>query len=149
MDIFHSALGFVLRWEGGFVDDPEDHGGATNKGITQSTYDLWRHNNHLPEQSVKLITEAEVETIYRQNYWDRLAARKMEPNLYFAAFNCAVNMGVTEAKILLNQAGNSVEKFLDLQEEKYREYARFPGQGKFLQGWLNRLKDLRKTLGLK
>lgn len=33
------ALKFVLRWEGGFVDHPDDPGGRTNKGVTQKVYD--------------------------------------------------------------------------------------------------------------
>lgn len=29
---------FVVRWEGGYVNDPDDSGGATNRGITWTTY---------------------------------------------------------------------------------------------------------------
>lgn len=29
---------FVVRWEGGYVNDPDDSGGATNRGITYQTY---------------------------------------------------------------------------------------------------------------
>ena len=29
---------FVIKWEGGYVNDPDDSGGATNRGITYSTY---------------------------------------------------------------------------------------------------------------
>jgi len=36
---FAAALPFVLRWEGGYVDHPDDPGGRTNKGVTQKTYD--------------------------------------------------------------------------------------------------------------
>ena len=28
----------LWRLEGGFVDDPDDHGGATNHGVTLDTY---------------------------------------------------------------------------------------------------------------
>ena len=41
-DAYDDALAFVLRWEGGFVNDPNDHGGRTNKGVTQRVYDAWR-----------------------------------------------------------------------------------------------------------
>jgi lysozyme family protein len=39
---FEAALPFVLRWEGGFVDHPNDPGGRTNQGVTQKVYDDWR-----------------------------------------------------------------------------------------------------------
>jgi len=41
---FETALPFVLRWEGGFVDHPADPGGRTNRGVTQRTYDAWRQS---------------------------------------------------------------------------------------------------------
>ena len=33
-------LPFILKWEGGFVNDPADAGDATNKGVTIAT---WRN----------------------------------------------------------------------------------------------------------
>ncbi len=39
---FSESLPFVLRWEGGYVNHPNDPGGATNKGVTQKVYDGWR-----------------------------------------------------------------------------------------------------------
>ena len=29
---------FILSWEGGYVNDPCDAGGATNKGVTIATW---------------------------------------------------------------------------------------------------------------
>ena len=31
-------LPFILAWEGKFVDDPDDRGGATNMGVTLKTW---------------------------------------------------------------------------------------------------------------
>ena len=31
-------LPFILKWEGGFANDPADAGGATNKGVTIATW---------------------------------------------------------------------------------------------------------------
>lgn len=39
---FTRAITFILKWEGGFSDDPDDRGGRTNKGVTQKVYDTWR-----------------------------------------------------------------------------------------------------------
>ena len=32
---------FILKWEGGFVNDPDDLGGATNMGVTIGTYEAY------------------------------------------------------------------------------------------------------------
>lgn len=29
---------FILSWEGGYVNNPNDKGGATNKGVTIATW---------------------------------------------------------------------------------------------------------------
>ena len=39
---FEKMLKFVLQEEGGYVNDPHDRGGETNKGITHATYDSYR-----------------------------------------------------------------------------------------------------------
>jgi lysozyme family protein len=35
---YRKFVPFVLRWEGGEVNDPDDSGGHTNKGITRATF---------------------------------------------------------------------------------------------------------------
>lgn len=39
---------FILKWEGGFVNDPDDLGGATNMGVTFGTYQTYRKAKGLP-----------------------------------------------------------------------------------------------------
>ena len=38
---------FIQRWEGGFVDDPDDLGGATYMGVTITTYKVYRKRKGL------------------------------------------------------------------------------------------------------
>src|SRR6201986_252592 len=66
---FTASLPFILRWEGGFVDDPDDRGGRTNKGVTQNVYHAWRADQGLPQQDVQQINDQEVAAIYYQRYW--------------------------------------------------------------------------------
>lgn len=65
---------FILRWEGGFVNDPDDLGGATNKGITIGTFREYRKRKGLPSptvQELKNLSENEWYEIFKTMYWDR------------------------------------------------------------------------------
>lgn len=60
---FADDMPFVPRWVGGFVNHPNDPGGATNKGVTQKLYDAWRQRQSKPVQAVAQITDDEVHDI--------------------------------------------------------------------------------------
>jgi len=68
---FKSSLAAVLVHEGGYVNDPRDPGGATNKGITHRTYAAYLARNKMQLIDVKHITDAEVASIYRNQYWSK------------------------------------------------------------------------------
>lgn len=53
----------VLKHEGGFVNNPNDKGGATNFGITRETLSEWRAGP-VTVADVKALTEAEARRIY-------------------------------------------------------------------------------------
>jgi lysozyme family protein len=61
--VFHNALAFILRWQGGFVDDPDDPGGRTIKGITQKTDNRWRQRHGLGQADVLHIDPEEGEPL--------------------------------------------------------------------------------------
>lgn len=99
----------VLRHEGGFVDDPNDPGGATNMGVTQDTLDRVRgqlKRVSLPE-SVRNLTQPQAEAIYRFDYWRPIAANEMPRGIDIAAFDMAVNQGVEDAVRALQQAAGA------------------------------------------
>lgn len=101
---FESCLKLVLKHEGGYVNHPKDPGGATNRGITQATYDGWRSGRNLAPRSVRLITDREVSAIYRRDYWDAVRADDLPSGVDYAVFDFAVNSGVSRASRFLQEA---------------------------------------------
>lgn len=72
---------FILQWEGGFVNDPDDLGGATNKGITIGTFTEYRRKKGLSAPTVedlKNISDAEWHNIFKSLYWDRWEADEIK-----------------------------------------------------------------------
>ena len=92
MSDFARALAFVLEREGGYVNHPADPGGATNQGITQSTYDRHRRSRGLGLASVAEIAPDEVERIYRDGYWSG-PAEDMPWPLSLVVFDSRVQHG--------------------------------------------------------
>lgn len=153
--LFKTALKFVLKWEGGYVDDVDDHGGATNKGITQFTYNSYLKSIGQASKPVKNITQAEVEAIYYKRYWLAAKCNTMSKQFAVLAFDTAVNMGtgivkatgMTRVQEFMKAAEYKYpEKFIAAREAKYKEFAQYGNQKKFLKGWLNRLNDLAKYI---
>lgn len=65
---------FILDWEGGWVDDDNDLGGATNKGVTMQTYELYCRKNGYPrptEEQLKNLTDEQFTEILKTLYWDK------------------------------------------------------------------------------
>jgi len=152
-ELFNKALPFVLNQEGGFVNDPDDKGGATNKGVTQGTYDAYRKAHKQPIQTVKNITDTEVSDIYYNNYWLKAGCDKMTPIFAVISFDTAVNMGIGRVQEFMHAAEyTSIDKFLLARIGKYVEFAQNKTQAKFLLGWLNRvfrLIDFVKTIKIR
>lgn len=142
------ALEWILKAEGGYVNDPADPGGETNFGITHTTYDAYRDSIHLPRRSVKDITEHEVREIYDKQYWAPLAANLADP-LATVVFDTCVNMGVQAARALLDFTQDPV-RYVDARKAVYYWMTRDPvsPRRKFRTGWVKRLERLSTLLSL-
>mgnify|MGYP001042652692 CR=1 FL=1 len=107
---FDTCLPLILAYEGGYVNHPADPGGATNKGVTQATYNAWRKAQGLAARSVKASTAAEVSTIYRNSYWNAVKADELPAGVDLATFDPAVNSGPSRgAKWLQGAVGATVD----------------------------------------
>jgi lysozyme family protein len=166
---YEQALRFVigtgkgrdLGWEGGYVNHPKDPGGATNRGVTQATYDLWRKSQGLPKQSVKGISPQEVASIYKNKYWAVIRGDELPVGVDMAMFDFAVNSGPSRAAKFLqsllrlpadgiigpNTLRAANEKALGLTEalcdERLRWLHTLPTFATFGKGWTRRVTDLK------
>ena len=144
---FDAMLEEVLKYEGGYVNDPDDRGGATNMGVTQGTYNSWLKSQGKSSQSVKNITKEEVKQIYYNNYFVASGADKYlaqgNSAYAFALFDAAINHGVGGAKKLHEQANGDVNKFMEARKQKYLNIvANNSSQKKFAKGWQNRWNNV-------
>ncbi len=176
MDNFEHALSFVLAREGGRVDDPTDHGGRTNMGITQSTYNQYRSHMQLPPRDVWDMLENEASAIYRSMFWQPSHCDEMPSPVDAVVFDSAVQLGVRKALQFLQRAlmvdddgvlgPNTVDALKALCQaqdgadrlaahiirERYQFYtdivAHDPTQQRFIHGWENRLADLTLAIAI-
>ena len=106
-DRFARCLAFVLKAERGFVNDPQDPGGATNLGITIGTLSAYR-KQPVTVADVRNLTVAEATLIYRNEFWG--PGDKLPAGVDLMYFNAAVNCGPGHAaKFLQHACGAAVD----------------------------------------
>ena len=159
---FFKSLEIVLKHEGGFVDHPEDPGGATNKGITHKTYSDFLGRPLEDVSELKNIPDEHVQQIYKDGYWNRVKADQLSSGVDFCVFDWAVNSGPGRAAkalqkaVMVTQDGaigpmtlaaveeelpeEIIEKITKEREEFYRSLRTFDTFGK---GWLRRNEETR------
>lgn len=92
---FDSAIAFVLSYEAGYVNDPQDPGGETNFGISKRSY---------PSLDIKVLTRERAVEIYRKDFWTRCRCDDLPPGIAFLMMDTAVNQGPQRAVQMLQQA---------------------------------------------
>ena len=136
-------------WVGVLLDQLEGPGlvandngrGRAQFGITEASHpEAWADGR---------IDRTEAAGIYKRQYWDAIGGDGLPPELAFAAASAAVVGGVGTARDLLAQAGGDVDRFLSLEEARFRRLAaQDPAKyGDDLPGWLNRLGRVRGAIG--
>ncbi len=96
MQNFEKSLALTLKYEGGFVDNPFDPGGATNMGITLATLSNYRGYT-ATKLDVKRLKQTEASAIYLKQYWEPLMAQQLPSGVDMFMFDYAVNSGPARA----------------------------------------------------
>ncbi len=105
---FDTALAFVQRWDGGWVDDPHDRGGVTKWGITIRTLiakgmDL-NNDGVVDRRDIRDMKPEQARDIYKRDYWIGAACPRLPAPLALLHFGCAVNQGVGRASRILQKS---------------------------------------------
>lgn len=94
----------IVAREGGYVNDPDDPGGATNFGVTIHTMrrlglDLTR-DGRVDARDVRKLTRAQAEDIFIKHYFERPLIAELPVPLQATVFDMYVNAGGNAVKIL-------------------------------------------------
>ncbi len=94
----------IVAREGGYVNDPDDPGGATKYGVTIHTMrrlglDL-TSDGQVDADDVKVLTSAHAVSIFVEHYFGRPKIDKLPQPLQSSVFDMYVNAGANAVKIL-------------------------------------------------
>jgi lysozyme family protein len=169
------AMKLTAGAEGGFSNHPKDPGGATMKGVTLRTYSAYRRRKGMPTPSVadlKRISDAEVEEIFRTQYWDAVKGDELPAGVDITAADFSFNSGGAQAMIELQRAltglgydtkgadgkfgnhtaaalvaamrGAGEDKVINVYLDRRLAFMRkLSTWPTFKNGWTNRVKDMR------
>lgn len=157
---------FILKWEGGFVNDPIDRGGATNKGITIGTFRRFYGNDASVEQ-LKAITDEQWLTIFRAGYWnpwraDYIANQSIANIVVDWAWASGARTSIKQVQRILDvsvdgivgpktlaaiNSANPRELFDRIRSARLtfvdNIVRRNPTQARFIRGWKNRINNIK------
>jgi lysozyme family protein len=94
----------IVAREGGYVNDRDDPGGATNYGVTIHTMRRLRldldGDGVITPADVRRLTRAQAIEIFLEHYFNRPLIAELPPALHASVFDMYVNAGSNAVKIL-------------------------------------------------
>jgi|WetSurSiteA1Bulk_404760.scaffolds.fasta_scaffold00918_12 lysozyme family protein len=119
---FYQAYAKTMKFEGGYVNDPNDAGGETYKGISRRYNPSWEGwaiidnyretDGNFPKcLDMDSGLQTSVKMFYKQQYWDRnLLDEFNDQELAEEMFDTGVNMGISRAAKFLQEGMNYLNK---------------------------------------
>src|SRR5271155_2539571 len=171
---FDAFLPLLLRFEGGYVNNPTDPGGETNMGVTIATFQQSAQSLldiEPTSENLQALTSRQAGIIYKSLYWDKIQGDAFDAqDLANIVCDFYVNAG-THATTLLQQVMNnlganivvdgaigtaSMQALAALpQDQVYQAYRQgridyYTQLGQrfpqFLKGWLNRANSFPASI---
>lgn len=156
---------FILKWEGGFVNDNDDLGGATNMGVTLATYRSVFGSSKKTVNDLKRMTRVQWGIIFKKFYWDKWKADDIKDqnvaNILVDWLWCSGSYGIKIPQRVLGVSADGIvgsktiaainardgrELFDTIKQERKDYIDRIcqtrPQNRKFKKGWLNRINSL-------
>ncbi|MDF0601341.1 holin-associated N-acetylmuramidase [Psychromarinibacter sp. C21-152] len=106
----------IIAREGGYVNDPDDPGGATKFGVTIGTLKALRIDNDgdgdTDADDVKLLSREQARDIFVRDYFHRPRIGALPEAIQASVFDMYVNSGANAVRILqrlLNDMGHGVQ----------------------------------------
>ncbi len=104
---FDKAFQRTSKFEGGYVNDPDDNGGETYNGISRKSNPSWlgwkivdeqkkksNFPNNLKERKAELLPLEK--KLYKEDYWDKVWGDKInKQEVADDMYDTAVNMGIS------------------------------------------------------
>jgi len=144
----------IIVIEGGYVDDPDDAGGATNYGITQKTYarflgvdEDWIYLKHL----IKNMPKSTAALIYKQEYYYDLKIDLLPSKIQAQVMDISINSGPNRAYKILQQSISdlSVSNLVIDGHFGRKSWAALDLLSKHLKEINNKMVDFRKDFYLR
>lgn len=162
MDVnFAACLDVILGFEAGFVDNPDDPGGATNLGVTLDTWSHWIGRTATIAE-IEALTKADVTPVYQSEYWNVAHCGDWPSGVDLIIFDSAVNQGPGRAiRTLQGAAGVSADGLVGpatlaavkaaspavlikaISAARLAQYQSLSTYSKFGRGWTNRLNAVK------
>lgn len=130
----------IIDREGGYVNDPDDHGGETNWGVTVAVARAYGYVGPMKDMPRTVAYH-----IYSKLYWDVLhldAIEALSPRLAEELADTGVNMGVARAAEFLQRCLNA----LNNQQKDYKD---MPVDGKIGKKTLEVLQKYMAKRGVR
>ena len=172
MPSVNSIIDNILKHEGGYQNDKEDHGNefngqylGTNYGITPKVLAAFRGVDTLTEDDMRLLTKEEAREIYKKEYVAPVMKWGLPAEAVPMAVDMAVNHGARNAQVIIQRAvgatadgaigPNTIKKIkanraglahklVDQRKQFYEGVMqKLPHMEKYRKGWMKRAEEFR------